>query len=297
MTTPRIAVITPAHNEAERIAGLVASVRSQTVTPVRWVVVDDGSTDDTAVVLRAATTDLPWVEVVRRSADPTRSFSSKAHAVAAGREALEGLGFDYLACLDADIRLESSYFAEVIDRFRADPQLGVTGGVYAHPVGDQIVVDRPPEHHVPGPSQVFRAEVFDDIGGYWPLPHGGVDTAANVAARMRGWTTRSWPDLLVTHDRRMGTGGGRHPVLAEYHKGMQDHDLGADPLFELGKLAGRLLRAPVLLGSLARLAGYVRNALRRGGPTVGPEFVRFARGEQRERMRAAVTSRLARAEP
>jgi glycosyltransferase involved in cell wall biosynthesis len=294
MTTPRIAVITPAHNEAERIAGLVASVRGQTVTPVRWVVVDDGSTDDTAEVVRTASGDLPWVDVIRRSADHTRSFSSKAHAVAAGRDALQDLDFDYLACLDADIRLEPTYFAEVIERFLADPALGVTGGVYAHPVGDRVVVDRPPEHHVPGPSQVFRARVFDDIGGYWPLRHGGVDTAANVAARMRGWTTRSWPDLLVTHDRRMGTGGGRHPVVAEFHKGMQDHDLGADPVFELGKLAGRLFRSPVLIGSLARLAGYVRDALRRGGPTVGREFVRFARGEQRHRMRSAVAGRLPR---
>ena len=294
MTPPRIAVITPAHNEAERIAGLVASVRSQTLTPVRWVVVDDGSTDGTAGIVRAAATDLPWVEVVRRSVDSTRSFSSKAHAVAAGREALGDLEFDYLACLDADIRLEPTYLSEIARRLGADPRLGVTGGVYAHPVGDHLVVDRPPEHHVPDPSQVFRADVFDDIGGYWPLPHGGVDTAANVAARMRGWTTRSWADLLVTHDRRMGTGGGRHPVVAEYHKGMQDHDLGADPLFELGKLVGRLLRPPRVLGSLARLAGYVRDALRPGGPTVGCEFVRFARAEQRRRMRTAVTLRLSR---
>jgi hypothetical protein len=111
---------------------------------------------------------------------------------------------------------------------------------------------------------------------------------------MRGWTTRSWPDLLVTHDRRMGTGGGRHPIVAEFHKGQQDHDLGAGPLFELGKLAGRVFWSPFLIGSLARLAGFLRAALRPGGPTVGPDFVRFVRAEQRQRMRDAVSARLGR---
>ena len=258
MTTPRIAVITPAHNEAERIAGLVTSVRAQTVTPVRWVVVDDGSTDDTAEVVRAAAGDLPWVEVdppIRRP-DPVVLVEGARRGrgprgAAGSRLRLPGLPRRRHPGSSRPTSPRSSSGSGPI------PTLGVTGGVYAHPVGDRVVVDRPPEHHVPGPSQVFRAEVFDDIGGYWPLPHGGVDTAANVAARMRGWTTRSWSDLLVTHDRRMGTGGGRHPIVAEYHKGMQDHDLGADPLFELGKLAGRLFRSPVLVGSLARFAGFV----------------------------------------
>lgn len=294
MTTPRIAVITPAHNEANRIAGLAASVRAQTVTPLRWVIVDDGSTDETADVVRAEAGDLPWVRVIQRTTDSTRSFSSKAHAVAAGQEALEDLDIDYVACLDADIRIEPTYFADVIARFEADPNLGVTGGVYAHPVGDRVVVDRPPAHHVPGPSQVFRAEVFKDIGGYWPLPHGGVDTAANIAARMRGWTTRSWPDLLVIHDRRMGTGGGRHPIVAEFHKGQQDFDLGAGPLFELGKLAGRLFWPPFLIGSLARLAGFLSAAVRPGGPTVGPDVVRFVRAEQRQRIRTTISNRVRR---
>ena len=287
MSLQRIAVVTPAYDERDHIDALIDTMVAQTLRPVRWVIVDDGSTDGTEARARSGTASLVWVEVCGSSAKRGRSFASKADAVNRGAQRLASLDFDLLACVDADVSLPPNYLAEVADRFSSDPTLGVAGGTYQQPVGHRIAVDRPPAHHVPGPAQVFRREVFEQIGGYWPLRHGGIDTAANVAARMQGWTTRSWPDLRYDHRRRMGT-GGRGPVAAEYHKGLQDHDLGVLPVWAALRSAQRLAMRPYLVGGLARLAGFVVAGVRHRPRSVRPSFVDHVRAEQRRRLSTAL---------
>ncbi|MEM7140167.1 MAG: glycosyltransferase [Actinomycetota bacterium] len=292
MSDVSVVVITPAHNEAEHIAGLVASMAAQTRRPDAWVIVDDASTDGTGDTARraAADLDLDWVEVISRTRAAGRSFSAKAAAVAVGWEHLADRRPDVVAVIDADLSLPADFFATVLAAFADDPSLGVTGGRYEHRIGGRVVQDQPPLQHVPGPSQTFRREVWEAIGGYRDLPFGGVDTAANVDARRDGWTTRHIPTLLVHHARRMGTGGGVHPVVAEFRKGRQDHDLATDPLFEAAKLARRLSVRPRIIGALARAAGYLRNAAGRRR-TVDDDFAAFVRAEQRSRLRSPMRGR------
>ena len=54
MTMPdlRYLLITPAKNEATFIELTIQSVISQIVRPVRWIIIDDGSTDGSAEFLR-----------------------------------------------------------------------------------------------------------------------------------------------------------------------------------------------------------------------------------------------------
>jgi glycosyltransferase involved in cell wall biosynthesis len=287
MGLERIAVITPAYNEREHIDALVETILAQSLRPNRWVIVDDGSTDDTEARVKKRTAGIDWVEVCSSSSTNHRSFASKAAAVNRGAQRLSTLDFELLACVDADVVLPANYFAELASRFAFDPSLGVAGGTYQHPVGHRLAVDRPPSHHVPGPAQVFRREVFEQIGGYWPLRHGGIDTAANVAARMRGWTTRSFADLRFDHRRRMGT-AGRGPVAAEYRQGMQDRDLGVLTIWALLRSLQRLARRPYIAGGAARWAGFVVASARRQPRLVDPDFVTFLRAEQRRRLVAAV---------
>ena len=43
------------------------SVAAQTVKPALWIVVDDGSTDETPKILEEYSRKLPWLRVVRKS--------------------------------------------------------------------------------------------------------------------------------------------------------------------------------------------------------------------------------------
>ena len=71
------AVITPAHNEQDFIGMVIESMVSQTVKPVKWVIVSDGSTDRTDDIVNKYADDYPWIELVRMPEHRDRQFAAK----------------------------------------------------------------------------------------------------------------------------------------------------------------------------------------------------------------------------
>src|SRR5262245_8735918 len=64
---PRYVVITPARKEAEHLADTIASMAQQTVLPVLWVIVNDGSSDGTKEIVDTAVSKYPWIRDVHRA--------------------------------------------------------------------------------------------------------------------------------------------------------------------------------------------------------------------------------------
>ncbi len=187
--------------------------------------------------------------------------------------------------MDADIELPANAFEFLLERFAEDPKLGITGGVYEHPVAGEMVVSRVSATHVPGPLQFFRREVFDAVGGYKPLSDGGLDVVSTAHARMLGWSTRPYHELVITHNRRMGTGGDRHPVLAEFQGGIRDHSLGSSIVFESAKCVRRVRDNPPIIASTARMSGFLYARISRRPSDVPKEIAKFIREEQLARLR------------
>src|SRR5262249_40144348 len=102
----RYVLITPAHNEEAFIEKTLVSMGAQTILPIRWVIVDDGSTDRTAEIVESYANRHPWIELMRRSPRQDRSFAGKAHAFNVGFEAVRSLPFEVIGNLDADISFE-----------------------------------------------------------------------------------------------------------------------------------------------------------------------------------------------
>src|SRR5450432_237516 len=102
-TLPTYVLITPARNEADYIELTLQSMVAQTVRPLRWVIVSDGSTDATDDLVRKYMADNPWIELLRMPERQERHFAGKAHAFNAGYERLKGTEYDVIGCLDADV--------------------------------------------------------------------------------------------------------------------------------------------------------------------------------------------------
>lgn len=62
----RILIITPAKDEAEYIEKTIASMVAQTHRPALWVIVDDGSDDNTGELTNAAAAKYDWIKVLHR---------------------------------------------------------------------------------------------------------------------------------------------------------------------------------------------------------------------------------------
>src|SRR5688572_25602430 len=136
----RYVLITPAHNEEAHLKPLIRSVVRQTILPDRWVIVSDGSTDQTDDIVLTAAAQFPWIHLLRRERSPGRHFAGKALAVNAAYEWLRSSDFDLIGNLDADITVPQDYYEFLIAQFMQMPNLGVAGTPF---VEDS---DKPHEH-------------------------------------------------------------------------------------------------------------------------------------------------------
>jgi len=289
---PPYVLITPARNEAQFIELTIKSVVAQTVRPIKWVIVSDGSTDGTDDIVRKYAVDHPWIELVRMPERQERHFAGKAHAFNAGRAALADLEFKVIGNLDADVSFEAEHFEFLVAKFAEDARLGVVGAPFRE---KEFQYDYRFSNieNVWGGCQLFRQECLDDIGGYLPVKGGCVDHIAVVSARMKGWKTRTFAEKVCLHHRVMGT--AEHSGLAaKFRHGIKDYSVGFHPVWELFRMLYQMKHRPFVVGGLALGSGYAWSMVRRVKRPVSNDLVAFTRHEQMERLRRFL-SRMARA--
>jgi glycosyltransferase involved in cell wall biosynthesis len=275
--------MTPARNEARNIQRVLETVAAQTVIPVRWVIVDDSSTDRTRELVDAYVAGHDFIRLIRRAHEGPRTFASKALALRQAYDSLKHEAFDFVGNLDADIELPPDYYEGMLNELGRAPKLGLAGGLIHDVQGERLIRHNSNLNSVAGAVQLFRREVYDSIGGYQPCKVGGIDTIAEVSTRMHGWTVRTFPDVTVRHYRQMGTAS--HGALnAAWRAGRKDYCLGYDPVFYLLMCIAHAVDRPWLIGSLLRWISYVCQAARRVPIEAPPDVAAFMRREQRTRL-------------
>jgi glycosyltransferase involved in cell wall biosynthesis len=276
-------VITAARNEEAHIENTIRSVIAQTVLPLRWVIVSDGSTDRTDEIVRGYADTWPFIELLRVGTSHKHSFASKVYALNQGAHRLGQTAYEFIGHLDGDVSFGPSYFADLLERFDRDPSLGVAGGGIYEWDGSKYSPRRENSiRSVAGAVQMFRRQCYDPIGDFLPLEHGGSDWCAEVTARMKGWRVQSFPDLAVYHHHATRGWVGR--LRRRYQEGLMDFSLGSHPLFEIAKLARRVWSRPYVLGAFVRLCAFAWAYCRREKRPVSEEFVKYLRREQLGRL-------------
>lgn len=285
----RYVIITPARNEETYIQKALDSIVSQTIPPLKWIIVNDGSTDRTAEIVRSYATRYPFIEIVDMPVHRDRSFAAKAHCFNTGFEQAKNLDYDVIGNLDADISFDSDYFEFLLEKFESTPDLGVAGTTFREEGYDSASDSFEGEIHVAGGCQLFRRACFEELGGYVPNKAGGVDWIAVTTARMKGWKTRSFREKYFFHYRSLGT-AERNNLSATFSYGEKDYYLGGSPIWEIFRVLYRMTKKPLLLGGLALLAGYTWAALKRIDRPVSRELMHFHRKEQMRKLRLILLS-------
>jgi glycosyltransferase involved in cell wall biosynthesis len=290
---PKYVLITPARNEAQFIELTIKSVVSQTVRPLKWAIVSDGSTDGTDQIVEKYTADHRWIELVRMPERRERHFAGKVLAFDAGYTRMRDLDYEFIVCLDGDISFDGGYFAFLLSKLVKDSTLGLVGSPFkdsSNGIYDYRFVNI---EHVSGACQVFRRQCFEDIGGYKPIKGGGVDHLAVITARMKGWKTRTFTEKICLHHRAIGTqvrlGVTRNAVAAKFKAGEKDYAFGNHPIWEVGRMIYQSTKKPFVFGGMALMTGYFWSAIRRAERPVSDEVVEFCRCEQIGRLRRFIT--------
>jgi biofilm PGA synthesis N-glycosyltransferase PgaC len=276
-------LFTAARNEEAHIEKTLRSVITQTVLPVKWVIVSDGSVDRTDEIVNQYAATHNFILLIRRSADQKRNYGSKAKALKIAYEQFANLEFDFVGNLDADVSFDPKYYEGVLSKFNANERLGVAGGIRFDLVDGRFRKIHPANNSAGGPTQFFQRQCYEKIGGYLPLRFGGLDTVAETMARMYGWEVETFHDLEVFHYRPTGTAGGGL-VRAKFKAGILAYSVGYHPLFELSRCASRLFDKPPVVGSFSLLAGYYWASLQGYERQVPDDFVRYLRSEQLARL-------------
>lgn len=285
MTSCPYVLITPARNEEAFIEKTLESITRQTVPPMRWVIVNDGSTDATVAKIHPYLANNPWITLVDLPVRRERHFAAKVFAFNAGQEKVRDLRYVVIGNLDADVSLDQDHFEFLMNQFIEDPTLGVAGTVFREHGYNSATDSFEGEAYVSGQCQMFRRECFEEIGGYKPNKGGGIDWMAVTHARMIGWKTRSFREKSFFHHRKLGT-AERGILASSFSYGQKDYCLGGHPLWELFRVAWRMTKRPYVVDGAVLGLGYLWAALRRAQRPVSRDLMHFHRREQMKKLRA-----------
>lgn len=289
MTKCPYVLITPARNEETFIQLTIESVIKQTLLPMRWVIVNDGSTDQTSSKIRPYLEANPWIKLVDLPVRAERHFAAKVYAFNAGQEEVKDLDYAVIGNLDGDVSLDEDHFEFLMNEFIKNPALGVAGTVFKEHGYNSETDSFEGKNHVSGQCQIFRRQCFEEIGGYTPNKAGGIDWMAVTTARMKGWETQSFREKSFFHHRRLGT-AERGRLASSFSYGEKDYYLGGHPIWEVCRVGFRMLKPPYIVDGAALGLGYLWALVSRQKRVVSKELMRFHRKEQMAKLKAILGS-------
>ncbi len=289
-STLTYALITPARNEEALIEQTIQSMLAQTLRPMKWLIVSDGSTDHTDAIVSRYAADHPWIDLLRLPERRDRQFAAKARAFNTAYEKIRGLDFDLIGNLDADITFEPDYYEFLVGKFAGAPKLGVTGTPFVEDTQDHTYAHRFADlRHVSGACQLFRRTCFEEVGGYVPIKGGAIDWVAVTTARMKGWETRTFVEKTCFHHRKIGTANDSS-WMVYFHYGKKAYYVGGHPAWALMRGFFTMRRKPWIIGGFLFQWGYFWSFVTRMPRAVSPELMAFHRGEQMSRLKRLVGS-------
>jgi biofilm PGA synthesis N-glycosyltransferase PgaC len=283
-------LVTPVKDEERYIAQTLASVTQQTIRPLCWVLVDDGSTDRTTELIEDYRRRFDWITCIRVDRGTKRLLgSAEIRAFTLGYETVRHLVHEYVVKLDADLRIPADYFEQMLKRMDARPSLGIASGVYLEEKPEGWFPITLPKYHAAGAAKMVRVACYDAIGGFPLLP--GWDTADEIKAGAQGWETANFPELAFYHLKPEGSALGT--AGTSYLHGEIYYVCGGGGLFFTAKVLDRMVKGkPPVLAGIMLLLGYLHAIITRTPKLVNPVEATYYRRRLNRRITDRLSSRL-----
>ena len=258
-----LAIVSPVRDEAKYVRNTLDAMVAQTVQPLEWLFVDDGSRDDTRAIIESYAAQHPWIRVISRD---DRGFRQLGTGVIVafdyGRERLANPDYRYIAKLDGDMSFSPRYLEVMIDKLESDPTLAAVSGKVFRPENGGYVEEFIIDEMVAGQFKLYKREAFERIGGFTQtILWDGIDIHR---CRMKGYTTLSFhhPDARLIHHRLMGSSDS-NVFKGRVRLGRGIWFMGYHPLYAIASGLFRMHEKPYVIGGLIIIGSYFWAAIRR----------------------------------
>lgn len=273
-------LVTPAKNEEQNLPEVSKSVIGQKLKPGLWIIVDDGSTDGTPLILENLQANCSWIQSIRLPPRPRDITFHYSYVCKQGFDyALEycrenNIKFDYIGLLDADTVLEENYFGKLLAEFEKDNSLGiVSGGIYYDTDG-KLSLEVTTKYLPRGTGRIWKKECFLETGGYQVEP--SPDSISNIKALLRGWRIMQYVDVVQIQKRKTSAANG---LWNGYLKnGWMAYYLGKNPFVALINVLYFSVKPPYYTG-IAYCWGYFSSAIKREKKIQDPEIRAYYRNQ------------------
>lgn len=267
-------------NEEKHVRKTLQSMVQQTVKPLEWVIVNDGSTDRSGDIVSEFRNRSRWIRMLDLEGLGDRLPEHYGgHVVDLIREGLnyvECQDFDFIVKLDCDISFENTFFQRIFAEFERNPSLGISSGTSVVLQGGKLVQEKTAATHTLGATKVYRKACFLEIGGL--VPTMGWDGIDEIKARMKGWEARPVCDLVFVHDRPEGMASGL--LSSGIERGKGSYYMGYHPLFLVARACWRMMKPQLFADGIGLLAGYFSSMFAGRERLSDPDFVKYLRKQQ-----------------
>ena len=252
---------------------------NQTVLPDKWIVVDDGSTDNTYNIIESFSKKHAWMKILKRE---NRGYRKPGGGVMEafydGFAAIGDSKWDFLVKLDGDLAFAPDYFKKCLGYFLEDKKLGIGGGTVCYTEKGYLKIESQgdPIFHVRGATKIYRKNCWEDINPLIMSP--GWDTVDEVKANMLGWNTRTFGDIKIVQLKATGSADGAW--RDGFKNGLGSYIIGYHPIFIFGKFFKRVLLKRDFIRAIGLFTGFCSGYLKKIRQTSDKEVIKYLRNQQ-----------------
>lgn len=272
-------IISPVRNEEAYVESTINSVINQSILPLEWIIVNDGSTDSTKEIVEKYTSVYNWIKLINLG---DRGYyypgTGVVNTIKKGYEQIENKNWEFLVKLDCDITIERSYFENILSKFKENPKLGIASGAIYLTDGIKETKEKSQYDHPWGASKIYRRQCFNEIDGWKSIP--GWDLADLLAAQMKGWETRCFDEYKILHHRESGSRRNGF-TQGKFLLGRFLYRYGYNFFYTFFKGIYRITEKPFFIGGISLIVGYLYAFVTKEERLFDKEMRRFLRKKQK----------------
>ncbi len=258
-----LVIISPVRDESKLIRKTLDSVVNQTLQPVEWILVDDGSTDNTREIIKEFSIKYNFIKLVIHE---NRGFRKLGGGVIAafkfGLSNINYKSYEFIAKLDGDMSFDSKYLEIMFQKFDEDSKLAAVSGKVFRPENEKLISEWIGDEHVAGQFKIYRRAAFEEIGGFVEeVMWDGIDVHMS---RMKNWNTQSFyhPEARLFHHRLMGS-SDKNVLKGRLRWGRGIYFMGYHPLYALASGFFRMQEKPKIIGGVLIIFGFFKASIQK----------------------------------